>query len=121
MIDLKIYKIKLEEEKKLLESELSDLGKVDGGGDWEATRDTESDNQEVPDDGDLAERSEEYEERSTKLETLEKRLIDIQDALNKINSEKYGICENCKKEIEEDRLDVNPAATTCKNCMEKVI
>ena len=33
----------------------------------------------------------------------------------------YGICENCKKEIENDRLEVNPAAKTCKECMDKII
>lgn len=121
MIDSKIYKIKLEEEKNLLESELALLGKVDESGDWEATPDTETKEQEVPDDGDMAERSEEYEERSSKLNTLETRLLDIKDALEKINTENYGVCENCKKEIEEDRLEVNPAATTCKDCMEKVI
>lgn len=118
---MKIYKIKLEEEKNLLEEELSSLGKVDNTGDWEATPEDESNNQEVQDDGDMAERTEDYEERSIKLNSLEGRLSDIKKALEKIDNDNYGICENCNKEIEEDRLDANPAAPTCKECMEKII
>lgn len=115
------YKTKLEEEKKLLEDELSELGQVDKKGDWEATSDDELSAQEVPDDGDLAERSEDYEERSIKLNSLETRLADIKVALEKIDNGGFGICENCEKKIEEDRLEVNPAAKTCKECMNKVI
>jgi RNA polymerase-binding transcription factor DksA len=111
----------LEDEKKLLEDELSDLGKVDKKGDWEATPDSEMASQEVQDEGDMAERAEDYEERSIKLNTLESRLSDINKAILKMEGEDYGICENCKKEIESDRLEVNPAAKSCKNCMEKVI
>ena len=118
---MKIYKIKLEEEKNLLEEELSSLGKVDNTGDWEATADSEVLNKEVEDEGDMAERSENFEERSIKLNSLEERLSDIKKALEKIDNDSYGICENCNKEIEEDRLEANPAAPTCKECMEKII
>ena len=120
-MNLKIYKTKLEEEKKLLEDELSDLGRVDKTGDWEATPEDEMNTQEVQDDGDMAERAEDYEERSIKLNLLELRLSDINEALEKIEGDNYGVCENCKKEIERDRLEVNPAALTCKKCMDKII
>jgi len=119
-MNTKIYKTKLEEEKKLIEDELSEIGKVDKTGDWEAKPEDEMNSQEVPDEGDLAERSADYEERSIKLNTLEFRLSDIKKALGKIENGKYGICEICGKKIEEDRLEVNPAAKTCKECMEKV-
>jgi RNA polymerase-binding transcription factor DksA len=113
-------KIKLEEEKKLLEVELSSLGKVDKTGDWEATPDTEITSQDVPDEADMFEKAEDFEERSMKLDSLEARLADINKALEKLTGDSYGICENCKKEIEGDRLEANPAALTCKECMEKV-
>lgn len=116
-----IYKIKLEEEQKLLEEELSSLGRIDKKGDWEATPEDEMNTQEVQDEGDMAERAEDYQERSIKLNSLELRLMDINRALEKIEKNDYGICENCKKEIEKDRLEVNPAAKTCKDCMEKII
>jgi RNA polymerase-binding protein DksA len=119
-MNLQIYKTKLEEEKKLLIDELTTLGRVDSGGDWEATPSDEI-NQEVQDEADMAERAEDYEEKSIKLNSLELRLTDIKKALGKIESKDYGICENCGKEIETDRLEANPAATTCKECMNKII
>lgn len=120
-MNLQNYKAKLEEEKKLLEDELSELGRVDKTGDWEATPEDEISSQEVQDEADMAEKAADYEERSIKLNTLELRLSDINKALVKMEGDKYGICENCGKEIEEDRLEVNPAATTCKECMNKVV
>ncbi|HOM68387.1 MAG TPA: TraR/DksA C4-type zinc finger protein [Candidatus Paceibacterota bacterium] len=44
---------------------------------------------------------------------LEKRLAEIDHALEIIDSDKYGYCEVCGKEINLKRLKVNPAATTC--------
>ncbi len=116
------YKVKLEEEKKLLEEELRSLGKFDKKtSDWEATPDSEIVNQDVPDEGDMADRAADYEERSSTLSALESRLNDIKDALNNIEEGKYGSCEVCGNKIEEDRLEANPSARTCEACMEKVI
>ncbi len=120
-MNTEIYKIKLEEEKELILEELSGLGKVDKMGDWEATPDSEIVAQEVPDEADLADRAEDYEERSLKLNALESRLEDINSSLSSIISGEFGICSNCHNKIEEDRLDVNPSAQTCKSCMEKVL
>jgi len=113
------YKQKLEEEKKLLEVELQSIGKEDETGDWEATPESELKSQEVSDEGDMAERAEDYEERSSTLSVLEKRLKDIDDALSKIEANSYGKCEVCGVEIGEDRLEVNPSARTCEVCMNK--
>jgi RNA polymerase-binding transcription factor DksA len=120
-MNVNIYKTKLEEEKKLLEEELGELGRVDKDGDWEAVPESEMNTQEVQDEGDMADRSADYEERSSKLSLLESRLSDINKALSKIGSEEFGICENCKNEIEKDRLEANPSARTCKGCMEKIV
>lgn len=119
-MNLNIYKTKLEEEKKLLNDELGSLGKVDETGDWEATPEADMSTQEVQDEADMSERAEDYEERSIKLNSLEARLSDINKALVKIDGEGYGVCEKCNKKIEEDRLEANPAALTCKDCMEKI-
>ena len=120
-MDTNKYKTKLDEEKKLLIEELGSLGKVDKTGDWEAVPDTEVNTQDVQDDGDMAERSEDYEERSSVLDPLEIRLADINKALSKIEKGDYGICESCGNNIEEDRLEANPSAKTCKACMEKIM
>jgi RNA polymerase-binding transcription factor DksA len=113
-------KKKLEEEKRLLEGEMSGIGRVDEDtNEWEAT--PEEQTAPEADENDLADRSEGFEERSSMMATLEARLEDINDALSKIENGTYGICEICGKQIEEDRLEVNPAARTCKECMNKVI
>jgi DnaK suppressor protein len=116
------YKSKLEEEKRLLEDELKSIGKFDKKtSDWEATPDSEIAAQDVPDEGDLADRAEDYEERSSTLSALETRYNDIVSALSRIEKGEYGYCEICKNKIEEERLEVNPSARTCEACMEKVI
>ncbi len=113
------YKTKLEEEKKLLEEELGSLGRVDKTGDWEAT--PEIITSPEPDENEMADRTEDYEERSSTLNALEIRLRDVNLALKKIEDRNYGICEICQNKIEEDRLEANPSAQTCKNCKEKVV
>lgn len=114
-----IYKEKLEAEKKLLEEELGGLGKVDKAGDWKAAPEDEMNAQEVQDEADMADRAEDFEERSSKVDLFETRLKDIKDALEKIEANNYGVCETCGNQIEEDRLEANPAARTCKACMNK--
>lgn len=116
------YKIKLEEEMKLLEVELASIGKEDKEtGDWEATPESEIKSEDVQDEGDMAERAEDYEERSSTLSVLELRLNDIKHALSKIENGTYGNCEVCGVKIEEERLNVNASAKTCETCIEKVV
>ena len=118
MKDINTYKTKLEEEKKILLEELSSIAQKDvDDGDWEAKGEDGTKNQEVEDEADMAERGEEYVERVSVTEQLEKRLEDIELSLSKIENDNYGVCEVCGVEIEEDRLEANPSARTCKKCM----
>ncbi|MEI7425424.1 MAG: TraR/DksA C4-type zinc finger protein [Candidatus Moraniibacteriota bacterium] len=48
--------------------------------------------------------------------TLEKKLQAVILALDKIAQGTYGFCENCQKEIDIERLRVNPSAKTCIKC-----
>lgn len=115
--DTTSLKKKLLEEKSLLEKQFAEIGIKDKEtGDWEATPEA-SDHQ--ADDNDLADKFEDYEERNATLNSLEPRLREIDEALAKIesNDTSYGTCSVCGKDIEEDRLDANPAATTCKEHM----
>jgi len=101
-----IYKAKLEEEKKLIENELSGMGKQDKEtGDWEAT--PEEQTSPESDENDMADRAEDYQERSSTTDVLNKRLDDVDKALIKITDGTYGMCELCSKPIEEERLDAN--------------
>lgn len=107
-------KEKLKFEKDSLENELSRFAKKDDmpKGDWE----TKYPNRE---DGDREEEADEVEEYNNLVpveHALELKLRDVNLALEKITQGKYGICENCKEEIEEERLKACPEARTCINC-----
>lgn len=111
------FKIKLEEEKALLEQELGRLGIKDPEtGNWNPNF---SENTEIESDPiDMGDRDEDFTEISSKLEELEIRYNDVLSALQKIENGSYGFCEVSGEEIEEDRLMANPAARTCKAHME---
>ena len=48
--------------------------------------------------------------------TLELKLKNIKIALDKIVNGEYGKCENCKKDIDAERLEVYPEARLCMKC-----
>ncbi|MFC1663265.1 TraR/DksA family transcriptional regulator [Patescibacteria group bacterium] len=47
---------------------------------------------------------------------LERNLHDVQNAIGKIKSAKYGICENCGNKISDRRLEAYPTARKCLKC-----
>lgn len=47
---------------------------------------------------------------------LDRRIIQIKKALSRLKIGKYGICENCGKMIDTDRLMVMPESTLCAKC-----
>lgn len=111
--DLTIYKEKLESEKERLTSELNAIGTTDQDqtGDWHAGV---ADLGESDFADEIADRLEEFQEREATEVNLEKRLRDVNLALEKIEVGTYGICEVSGEPIEQDRLQANPAARTCK-------
>lgn len=103
----------LQAEQALLESELAKIARFNPEIDkWEATPDIDMMNQS--DDNDSADRFEDFEERTSMLNTLQDRLSDVKGALVKIENSTFGKCETCGEAIEADRLEANPAARTCK-------
>jgi RNA polymerase-binding transcription factor DksA len=89
------------------------MGKLNTDTDeWEATPQV-SEFREA-DQNDMADRFEDFEARSSMIDTLAPRLNDILKALKGLNRESFGKCEVCGKEIEMTRLEANPAARTCK-------
>lgn len=50
---------------------------------------------------------------------LSMALVQTRKALTKIKIGKYGICENCGKMIDTDRLAAMPTATLCVSCERK--
>lgn len=95
--------------------QLSDIGT----GHWETHTDP-TENKELEPDM-LADK---YEEESTNegvLSTLEERLKEVTDALERIEKGLYGKCMTCtmngiEKDIEVEKLEANPATTTCLAC-----
>ncbi len=113
------FKQKLEEELAVVTKELESVGRrnPDNPADWEATAGNldilESDRNEA------ADRIEEYETNTGILKELETRFNNIKDALKRIEDSTYGICEVGGEEIEIERLQANPAATTCLKHLEE--
>jgi len=116
--DIQHFKALLEKEKERLLQELSGLGRVNPGNekDWEAT--PESMDTMRADKNEAADAVEEYEGRAAVEVMLENHLQKINAALQRIESNTYGVCEVGGEEIEEDRLEANPSATTCKAHLE---
>lgn len=107
---------KLQEERAILEKELSRLGIQDPEtGDWGASLYTDTDT--ISDMNDMGDRDEDFATTANTLGELEIRYKDVLVALKKIEDGTYGICEVSGEPIEEDRLMANPAARTCKNHM----
>lgn len=92
---------KLVEEKQTLESELENLA-PGGAGEETAFRD------------EVADRLEEQEDREAASLNLRSRLKEVEAALTRWQDGSYGHCRVCGITIETERLEANPAATTCK-------
>lgn len=106
------FKEKLEVEKARLESEMNTVGRksLSVPNDWESSPEevnTESD--PVDQAGVVVDRG----NNAAILADLEARYDTILAMLEKIEKGRYGICEVCSAEIEEARLEANPAAATC--------
>jgi len=112
--DLENFKKKLEGEKKKIIEELNSF----------ATKEPQRENWNANfpefDGGSAREEDvDEVEEYTTLLSleiSLEKKLKEINSALEKIEKGTFGICEKCKGEIEIKRLKSNPTERYCKNC-----
>lgn len=110
------FKKKLLAEKKLVEMELGTVARrnPEHAGDWEPVAGTD----ERPAERDeVADKLESFEENMAIARRLESRLGEITAALQSIEDKTYGTCSVCKKDIEVERLEANPAAATCKKHM----
>ncbi len=113
---IKKAKNRLEQEEAQLELELTDIGHLHNAasGDWKADQ---GDLQVGPEDENiLADKFEEITTNEAIVDELEVRLKNVKKALQKIEEGSYGICESCGSEIEQERLEANPAASLCFTC-----
>ena len=111
------FKHKLEEELRNVETELRSLGWKNEAGEWDASG-GEID-QTATEHDELADRQEAYQENRAEIDEIQIHWKNIKRALTKIEEGTYGVCEISNEPIEEDRLEVNPSARTCKAHMDE--
>jgi len=77
----------------------------------------------IPDIGDIIDSV--SEERTRELDMIltdreKKKLLQIDDAIERIDENTYGLCEECGVKIPKGRLKVMPFAKYCVECQEKL-
>ncbi len=101
---LKLLEEKLIAEKSRLEAQIKNL----------------SDHPDFGSDVDhLEEEADETEETANILGTknvLQKQLQNVNAAIDKIGSDKFGICEKCGEEIDFQLLEADPESKLCREC-----
>lgn len=101
---LQQFKNKLENERKTVEQEIKELEKMPDFGSDIDHFDEETDE------------AEEYGNAIGIIQALKERLNEINDALDKMASGRYGVCENCGAPISSELLEINPESRLCQNC-----
>ena len=111
---LETMKVKLEEERKSLEDELSKFAHRNPKS---AETDFQADFPNLGDKDD--ENASEVAQFSNNLSLeneLEKALRDVESALKRIDDGKYGVCKYCDAEINEKRLMARSTSSSCIQC-----
>jgi len=118
-MNTEVYKTQLEQMLAELTEELKAIGIHDpeNKANWvEKANDLDT---VSADPNEVADRTEEWDERRATLAILETRYNNVIRALKKIEDGTYGTCEVSGEEIEEARLNANPAARTCEAHMDE--
>jgi len=98
------YKKKLQEELHSLNEEIERNNKPSDFG------------HDVDDFDEETDESEAFGDQLALVQTLKKRLADVNSALQKIESGTYGFCEKCGVQIGDSILSIDPESRFCKDC-----
>jgi len=104
---LKDLEKKLLFEKEFLKQEIEKLEKFPSLGDGTLCDEKEADE------------AEEYSTYLALKDVFEKRLKKVEEALQRIKQGNFGICQNCQKEIEIEKLLADPTTSLCKKCAQE--
>jgi len=74
---------------------------------------------DVEDFSEEADEAEEASNRTAIAHDQKKDLEEVNEALQRIEKNTYGICTNCGQEIGEDVLRIAPESSLCENCKKK--
>ena len=96
----------LEEERDLLRAQLAELG-------YGAQLDYD------PNFADSSQVTAERGETEALVQKLVAALQDVEHALEKFGTDRFGICESCATPIADDRLEARPEARLCIDCAGK--
>ncbi len=112
-LDLDYFQKQLLDEKTKIEGELAEIAErnPEAPSDWNVVYPNM--NVEHADKNEAADEEEELENRVSLEAGLESRLRDINEALERIQHGKYGVCSIDGEAVDEARLRANPAALTC--------
>ena len=99
--------------KELVEKELGSFAQKTSEDNWETKFPQMNDNNDEEEETDEVE---EYENLLPVEKSLEEDLKNINIALGKIEEGTYGKCDDCGKEISEERLTALPEAKNCTEC-----
>jgi DnaK suppressor protein len=80
---------------------------------FEASRSSNADDEHDPEGATIG-----YEraQLTAVLDAARRRLVDLDDALTRMDAGSYGICEVCGEPIPAERLEARPSARTCVGC-----
>lgn len=115
---LQELKTALLKERDLLTKELETIATPDPNvkGDWDIKHEEWSEDQitsrEALEGDESVNESDEDMKNKALSDRLELRLKEVNEALERMESGTYGMCEACKKPIDIERLKANPAAKT---------
>jgi RNA polymerase-binding transcription factor DksA len=103
MANSKTFKEKLEKEGKAIEIEIKSLGQPrDFGSGSDKAEETEE--------------TEEFDNQLALQQVLKNKLADINYTLQKIEQNRYGVCENCGQKISWLVLKIAPTSRLCRKC-----
>jgi RNA polymerase-binding transcription factor DksA len=113
MTDIHHFKEILVAEMSTLEEELATIAQPseEVPATWVAIQ---TDTQIEADIHDQADLLDQYQENRALVEVLSPRYQQVVAAIERIENDTYGVCEVCGEDIEEERLEADPAASTCK-------
>jgi len=109
---LEQLRLHLEEEKKKLIREMSELSLQDPFSDPDRANDNAASDSEANEESS-------HDRFTALLDELKVKLVHIDEALLRIGDGSYGFCSNCRQMIDTDRLAILPTATLCLSCEQK--
>jgi len=110
---LKPIKDYLEKQRKKLEKRKKDLEKEDPFNDVGRLNDNAANDTEAAEEIG-------HERVAALKKEIDKTLIRVRKALTRIKLGKYGLCAQCGRMIDTDRLAIDPTADLCIECQKKL-